>query len=261
MLPDLQTSATAVLSDLLRMANTKDVIKNLGPQPDAVRNALAELTEYGIVEELHNDGDTKSLQLHVDPEDRAGLLRRRPVPLDVSELDSSQHTDERDDGSYASGVASPATYGCVKPSRKSSSGRLAAALQSQPVETWQGTHLTTYLLREVQEAAVMKQVALGPAPFNFKALSGAINRWLRNDGIEAEVVKAMIDLFVMDVERHVMKRVPVWKMFLARRQYLLVEADRVTREQQRKTGDESYWTERSERSYNTDPNYWTGVNA
>jgi len=67
-----------------------------------------------------------------------------------------------------------------------------------------------------------------PGALNADALRAQISRWIRNEGIPYDTVKAMIDVFVSD-QQFIRATTPAWKSFINQRQKLFEIAERRTK--------------------------------
>jgi hypothetical protein len=257
-LDTLDPASRGLLLDLVAQANSRGIVKNIDGQIGAVRYALDDLQEMDLIERLNES----TLQVKLSLEERAQLshaARNAPVPLAPSQLraDSSRNTGRGSDGSSnACGVDSPTSGARVKSNRKVLQRRAGRGLENTPVALWRGSHLAAYFVREIGESAVLKRIALGPGPYNIGALSGSMNGWLR-DGVSSEEIKSMIDLLATDLARYVNQRIPLWRVFLARRQHLLQEARRIEQERAQESRDKDDWVlASSDDNLNHDSTYW-----
>jgi len=238
-LQTLSPEARAVLSDLSGRARRRDgVVTNLADYSASDRALLEELVDARLIRRE----DEATVTVLLDQSQRADLSQERRPAVALRLTSSRSTTDSQEVGRLVHGFAvdSPTSGGRVKTRSEVSRKRPGASLQRTPVDLWRGSHLSAHFIREVGDQAVLLRIALGPAPFNVKALSGQINRWLR-EGLTPAEVKAMIDLFVTDLARFASRNVPVWKTFLARRQMLYRQAARVAEESRSTDSDDSYW--------------------
>lgn len=90
--------------------------------------------------------------------------------------------------------------------------------------------LTDYFAYKVRKA----YGGFAPDPINCDAIRANFRRWISQDGIPPERIRAMIDLFVGQRVEYGEKPkggAPVWKVFLAQRQRLLNMVENTTKKQ------------------------------
>jgi hypothetical protein len=217
----------------------------LGTTSDAVRSALYDLYDDGDVERLA-EGEYAVLTKHTCVSTDLSHSPRRS-----SAARSRKQTAERRRSITASGsTISPCTD--VQDKLESSSLTRGSSVMgpgwenvpetrlSRPVGEWNAHDFATHFKDEMYCAAGMQGVSLGPNPVNFKAMVGNFAAW-RKDDIPNSVIKTMIDLFVADLPRRVMKGTPVWKIFLSYRTALFRQVEQMAHDARLEATDVEEW--------------------
>lgn len=207
-----------------------DVAQLLGIKPSILRHHIAEIVDAGLAK--FDQGHVVEL---AEPCPHRALSHATGMPGHAPARSTQAINQASDAGNH------PPSEGSFLPP---ASGDGRTKPQALAVKEYNPAKTARGLVDYFRMQCARHFFGMTPGTVNADALRVQISRWMRQDGISYETVKAMIDVFVSD-RNFIRATTPAWKSFLAQRQKLFLMVE----DKQNRQSTTDYWSRKVKDAY------------